>query len=252
MTSLPTAKRVGGDCQITLTAATSYVPGQVVAVYPNMAGIVAGVVNIASGDPVTFITEGKYEFPCASGTTASLGNAAWWDSANSLVVTSRPAAGHYLGRFAKAKTSGQTVAIIDINVQDVPGTDLGIVRSLRRRCTTAEINAGVTLLPAKAGTKYRMVDAAMIAIGGGAATATSVDILATQSASSVKLLASAVAGLTQNTLLRAGASNAAILTGGLSFVANDVNTAITASKTGSDLATATSIDVLLWYVEEAG
>ena len=124
------------------------------------------------------------------------------------------------------------------------------VRALRTRVTTANVNAGATLLAAIPGYKYRLHDAAMIAIGGGAATATTVDILATQSASSVKLVANAVAGLTQNTLLRAGATNSTILAAGASFVANDANTAITISKTGSDLATATSIDVLLLYTIE--
>jgi hypothetical protein len=37
----------------------------------------------------------------------------------------------------------------------------------------------------------------------------------------------------------------------LSFVANDANTAITIIKDGSDLATATHIDVLLSYVVDA-
>ena len=91
-----------------------------------------------------------------------------------------------------------------------------------------------------------MVDCALISIGGAAATATTVDILATQT-TAVKLLAAAVAGLTQNTLLRAGATNATILADGASFVANDVNTAITIGKTGSNVATATHIDVLLTY-----
>jgi predicted RecA/RadA family phage recombinase len=121
----------------------------------------------------------------------------------------------------------------------------------RIRVTTAQVNAGFTLLPALAGVKYQLVDVALIAIGGGAATATTVDILATQSASGVKLLAAAVAGLTQNTLLRAGATNATILAAGASFVANDANTAITIGKTGSDLATATHIDVLISWREEA-
>jgi hypothetical protein len=102
-------------------------------------------------------------------------------------------------------------------------------------------------LPAVAGLRYRLFDAALIAIGGNAATATSVDVRGTQSASGVNLLAAAVAGLTQNTLLRAGATNAAILAGGASFLPCDVNTAITIAKTGSNLATATHVDVLLSY-----
>jgi hypothetical protein len=150
---------------------------------------------------------------------------------------------------------GAATANNDI-IEMLPIRSLGLksnqtmVRALRTRVTTANVNAGATLLAAIPGYKYRLHDAAMIAIGGGAATATTVDILATQSASSVKLVANAVAGLTQNTLLRAGATNSTILAGGVSFVANDANTAITIGKTGSDLATATSIDVLLLYTIE--
>lgn len=118
--------------------------------------------------------------------------------------------------------------------------------SLRTRVTAAQVNAGFTLLPALAGRRYRIVDAAFIAIGGAVTAATSVDLLGTQT-TSVQLMAAAVAGLTQNTLLRAGATNAAILAGGASFVPNDVNTAITINKTGSNMATATHVDVLLTY-----
>lgn len=145
-----------------------------------------------------------------------------------------------------AGSDGDVIEVLPLN-----SGDIGSAKILRTRVTTAQVNAGHTLLPAMTGLKYRVHDMALIAIGGNAATATSVDILATQSASSVKLLAAAVAGLTQNTLLRAGATNAAILAGGASFIANDTNTAITIGKTNSDLATATHIDVLLTYSIEA-
>lgn len=122
--------------------------------------------------------------------------------------------------------------------------------SLRMRVTTANVNAGQSLLPAIPLFGYRLVDIALISVGGAAAGATTVDILATQAAGSVKLLAAAVAGLTQSTVLRAGATNAAVLADGASFVRNDVNTAITISKTGGALTTSTNIDVLMSYVVE--
>lgn len=125
---------------------------------------------------------------------------------------------------------------------------IGAVKQVRTRNTIAQVNAGATLLPAIAGFAYRVTDMALIAIGGAVTAATSVDIRGTQSTSVVNLLAAAVAGLTQNTLLRAGATNAAILAGGLSFVTNDVNTAITIGVTGSNVATATHIDSLVGYV----
>lgn len=250
--ALPKARRTGDDCAITLTAGAAYSPGDVVRLWPSMVGIVMGTQNIASGDPVTFATEGKWELPSASGTTASIGTAAWWDSANSLVVTSQPTAGFYIGRFVKAKTSGQTVAVIELNGQPLAGTDVGEAVTIRRRVTLAEVNAGVTLLPAATGLKYRMVDCTAIAIGGAAAVVTTVDVLGTQSASSVKLAAFAQASLLQSALLRAGGSGAAILADGASFVANDVNTAITVGKTGSAMTTATHIDIAFSYVREAG
>jgi hypothetical protein len=123
---------------------------------------------------------------------------------------------------------------------------------VRTRFTVAEVNAGATVLPAILPNfgKYRLIDIALIAIGGAASGATDVRILGTQAGASVALLIAAVAGLTQNTLLRAGAANATILAGGLSFVANDANTAITVGKTGGSLATSTHIDVLLEYAIE--
>jgi hypothetical protein len=120
---------------------------------------------------------------------------------------------------------------------------------LRVRATTAEVNAGLTLLAAIPGRSYRLHDASLISIGGAAGGATSVNIRGTQAASAVSLLAAAVAGLTQNTLLRAGATNAAILAGGASFIANDVNTPISLNATGT-LTTSTHIDVLLNYTVE--
>lgn len=125
-----------------------------------------------------------------------------------------------------------------------------MVMMKRQRFTIAEINAGATLLAATPGMAYRMVTCAAIAIGGNAATVTTVDVLATQSAASVKLVAFAQASLTRSTRLEAGDSGAAILTDGVSHVANDVNTAITVGKTGSDVATATDIDIHFSYTAE--
>lgn len=126
----------------------------------------------------------------------------------------------------------------------------GAAYNQRFRVSIANVNTGVTLLPARPGLKYRLIDQSYIAVGGAVATCTSVDILATQATASVKLVAAAVAGLTQSTLLRAGATNSTILADGASFVANDVNTAITIAKTGSSCATATNVDVILTYAIE--
>jgi hypothetical protein len=131
---------------------------------------------------------------------------------------------------------------------DVPGygvrtsfTDNPTVLHRRFAQTIATVNAGVTLLAAIAGMKYRLVDVIAIAVGGAAAAVTTVDILGTQSASVVKLAAFAQASLTQNTVLRPGVAGTAVLAGGASFLACDANTAITAGITGASITTATHI-----------
>lgn len=125
-----------------------------------------------------------------------------------------------------------------------------IVRNIRTRFTIAQVNSGATLLPAVAGFKYRMVDGAMIAVGGAAAAHTTIDILGTQS-SGVKLVAFAVANTAQSAVLKPGVTGAAVLADGASYVACDANTAITVGKTGSSITTATHIDFIFSYVLEA-
>ncbi|TXH56416.1 MAG: hypothetical protein E6Q97_06450 [Desulfurellales bacterium] len=124
------------------------------------------------------------------------------------------------------------------------------VQNIRTRFTIAQVNAGATLLSAVPGFKYRMVGCRAIAVGGAAGAVTTIDVLATQSASSVKLVAYAQASATQSTLLRDGASGGTILADGASYVANDANTAITVGKTGSSITTATHIDISFDYVVE--
>lgn len=125
-----------------------------------------------------------------------------------------------------------------------------VTQTKRFRVTTANVNAGATLLPAVAGKKYRLVDCIAIAIGGSAATVDTVDIIGTVSTAR-KLVAFARAQLTQSTVLRPGITGAAVLADGASFTPNDANTAITIGKTGSNLATATHIDVIITYALES-
>lgn len=128
---------------------------------------------------------------------------------------------------------------------------VGDVHSQRFRKTIAEVNAGVTLLAALVGFKYRLVDCLAISIGGAAGAVTTVDVIGTQT-SAVKLCAFAQANLTQSTVLRPGVTGCTVLADGASFVANDANTAITAGITGSSITTATHIDFILTYsIDEA-
>lgn len=121
------------------------------------------------------------------------------------------------------------------------------VLSTRVRFTIAQVNAGATLVPAITGKRIRMVSCKAIAIGGAAGAVTTVDVLGTQS-TAVKLVAFAQASLTQSTVLTAGGTGAAVLADGLSYISNDVGAAVTVGKTGSNVTTATHIDVIFDYV----
>ena len=121
--------------------------------------------------------------------------------------------------------------------------------TLRTRTTTANVNTGATLIPAVPGLKIRLTDMAMISIGGAAATATTVDIKATQGAASVKLFAVPVASLVQTAVVKPGTiALSGPLADGACFVANDVNTAVTIGSTTNNLATSTHIDTILTFV----
>lgn len=125
------------------------------------------------------------------------------------------------------------------------------VRYLRTRKTIGEINAGVTLLAAIAGYKYKITGIKAIAIGGNAGAVTSVDVKGTQSTAAVVLFSFAQANLTRSAVLQPGTTGTTVLADGASFVANDANTAITAIKAGADITTATHVDFLIEYVIEA-
>src|SRR5690606_9300796 len=123
------------------------------------------------------------------------------------------------------------MALLDVVVKGITNAskawteDDGLVLSTRQRFTTAQVNAGATVLAAVPKFQYQLVDVKLIAIGGAASGADSVDIIATQSASGVKLYAAEDAALTQNTVVGVGTANTAVLAAGASYVANDVNTA---------------------------
>jgi len=123
----------------------------------------------------------------------------------------------------------------------------GAVVNVRQRFTIAEVNAGATLVPAVTGKSIRMVRCKAIAVGGAAGAVTTVDVLGTLSTGR-KLVAFAQASLTQSTVLTDGGTGAAVLTDGASYTANDVSTAVTIGKTGSNVTTATHIDVIFDYV----
>lgn len=199
--------------------------------------------NVANGESFYIVVRAN-RINARSGAAFTKGASLTADASGNLVAGA--GAGAQIRALEAASGSGQSKAVC-CNFQTM-GVDVGgRVRTGRFVVTTANVNAGATLLPAIPNVQYRIHDVAMIAVGGAATSSTSVDVLGTQAASSVKLFAGAVAGLTQDAVLRAGAANGAVLASGASFAPCDVNTAVTISKTGSNLTVATAVHVLLTY-----
>ena len=138
---------------------------------------------------------------------------------------------------------------INLEADNLSVTNRSVVYNTRQRFTIAQVNAGATLVAAVTGKAIRMVSCKAISVGGAASAVTTVDILGT-STTSRKLVAFAQASLTQSTVLTDGGSGATVLADGASYTANDAGTAVTISKTGSSVATATHIDVVFSYVLE--
>lgn len=238
-----------------ITAGANLLSGDIVLTADRKAGYVEAQRGILNGERGIVRTHGLVSCAKASASEViSAGDRISYNPTTKLVTVldvGVPASPSFIiGLAAEASGNGVANVSVELNSPGETKDQNAEVKHVRRRFTTAEVNAGATLLPAKSGVRYRMTDCILIAIGGAAATATSVDINATQSAAGAVLIAAAVAGLTQNAVARAGATNIAVLAGGASFGENDVNTAITIGKTGSNLATATHIDVLFSYVEQ--
>jgi hypothetical protein len=240
-------KVVYPDGRFPFTSPAIREPGDVIVRPDGSLAILDGFENCAVGEviaPEPILASKVLEMNAASADTWAAGTPLFWN-ATALQVTPTRGANRLVGTAVAAKTSGQTVALVNA-VADVDNGPINI----RTRLTIAQVNAGTVLVPAQAGVRYRLVDATAIAIGGAAAAVTTVNVTGTQAASVVSLVAFAQASLTQNTLLRAGAAGAAILAGGVSFVANDANTALSVAITGSAVTTATHIDFNLTYVRE--
>lgn len=202
--------------------------------------------TIAAGLEFQGVTEGVFTLTKATGEGDLVeGQPVYWDVANARVSID-PTVGLSIGTVAAAALTADTSCNVRLHGLSLAGQ----LTTIRKRFTIAQINAGATLLPALPGIEYRMVDATAIAIGGAVGATTTVDILATLSAASRKLVAFAQASLLQSAVLRAGGAGAAVLADGASYTANDAGTAITVGKTGADATTATHVDISFTYTLE--
>lgn len=130
--------------------------------------------------------------------------------------------------------------------------DHEVLLTLRTRVNQAQfvVAPGLELLPAHSRGRYRLVDAALIAVGATVGGATSIDITGTRSGAKVILLTAPVAGLTRGTMLRMGAAGATIITDGNSNDLLDIGTGISIERVGAAVSGAAAVDVLLTYALE--
>lgn len=117
------------------------------------------------------------------------------------------------------------------------------VQTVCVRLTTAQINAGYTLITPTATGKWKVLNCMMRAIGGAAAANTSIDI--TEQTSGAIVFSATQAILTQNTILRPGDTNVTATNLGVESVAGKT---LLIANVGTAMTTATHIDVILTYV----
>ena len=232
-----------GREEFTLTAAA--LPGDVVFLGDGTAAICMHSHNAVAGETVPVATDIVLSMDSASGTLFARGAGVAWNPTTKLAVPEGTAGSRPIGLAAAAKTNGQTAVTVRLNGQRPTGESA--VLALDRTFTTAQVNAvgGSELLPAIPGFAYKVRQFKMISIGGNAAGATTVDILGTQSAASVKLAAVPVAGLTTITPVRDASGN--VLAAGASYARCDANTPLLVSVTGSALSGTTSLLVIVDY-----
>lgn len=217
--------------------------GGVTSGVPLLVGGVLVVPQVTAAAGVTFagMVVGVHAYTKTASQAWTQGQAIHWNTSTS--------------KFDSDASTGPRVGFAVEAVDDAAGSTTGKVLltpaatssgvfHIRKRFSVAQVNAGADILPALAAVKYRLLDAAVIAIGGNASAAFNINGTATTER---KLVAFASAQATRSALLRAGATGADVLADGASFTANDAGEAVTIKKDSGDIGTASHIDVLLAY-----
>lgn len=119
--ALPVARKISPAFQATVTtpalvSSRNWVSGDVW-MNGTRACVYVGKESLGAGVTAVVELEGAWEMPCASGVTAALDAQVNYDTANKTVVTTATGGAIVgpIGRLRVAKTSGQLVAIVDLN-----------------------------------------------------------------------------------------------------------------------------------------
>jgi predicted RecA/RadA family phage recombinase len=114
-----------GENEIRVTAAAAISPGDVWQMDDGRAAVYPPTVGAASGDRVTFKTDGQYTFTKTASIVLLDGGRAYWDhSANAVTFRKVNDRDFYLGRVVGDAASADTTCTVNINVDPKPQIDL--------------------------------------------------------------------------------------------------------------------------------
>lgn len=107
--------------EVAITAVDAIASGEIRKMADGRAGVYQGLRAAEIGDRACFATEGQYEVTCASALTCDAGAPIYWDlSANTAILSTTEGYSSgddfYLGRALEAKTSGQLVVKVQLNL----------------------------------------------------------------------------------------------------------------------------------------
>lgn len=140
-----------------------------------------------------------------------------------------------------ALLNGITASAAELNLLDDAES---VVQCHTEQVAIADINTGHVLVSVPAGKTFNLIDCKLVAIGGDAGGATSVDI-ADEEAN--VLVSAAVGALTENSLVTM--SSLTVLPAGASFLARAAGSDISITKSGAGaLDTCTHVLVVLTYM----
>lgn len=147
-------------------------------------------------------------------------------------------------RFLKSKVLAKGLGYVNSQGDEADGEFL---LNVRKRFTTAEVNAGATVIKGIEGAKIRLVDLAL-ATEGGIPGDEDITIESKQNNSGVVLASFAHADLSDNDYAHLFDGDTTLLNAGASLVANDEEADVTIESDG--VTTVDNIDIIATYALE--
>lgn len=104
---------------VTFTAGAAMTPGDIVALPDGRAGVVAGLANVASGDPVACHVAGVFQVAKLSSDANAVGESLYWDDTNKW-LTETAGGNLYVGKCFATAAALTTTTLVALNVTTQP------------------------------------------------------------------------------------------------------------------------------------